>query len=273
MDTTQFDALSSEEYKQNTQNHWSNAPCDSHYSQHEIGTLPYFEEIEAERYRTHGWILENINSFDIAGKQTLEIGFGMGADHVNLARRGAIMNGLDLTPRNREITGQHLALNGLTSNLVTGDAENMPFEDNSMDFVYSCGVIHHSPNTEKIVAEIHRVLKPGGKCWIAVYHKNSVFFWWTVFLVDFIGHRGFRRETLKQRISRVEFPNNSPDLVIRLYKKKEFAGLFSAFSKVETSVDQLIDKDVAIFGSKIPAGTLKRLGKRFGWYVIVAATK
>ena len=273
MDTTQFNALSPEEYKQNTQKHWSSDPCGSLDSRLEIGTMPYFKEIAAARYEAHDYILDAIRSFDIAGKQTLEIGFGMGTDHVNLAQQGAIMNGLDLTPRNREIAEKHLAIHGLTSNLVTGDAEAMPFADNSMDFVYSFGVIHHSPNTEKIVSEIHRVLKPGGKCWIAVYHKNSIFFWWTVYLTDWIARRGFRRETLKERISRIEYPNNTPDLVIRLYKRKEFAALFSAFSKVATSVEHLVGRDVFLFGDKIPASVYRKLSKRFGWYVIVSATK
>ena len=40
-----------------------------------------------------------------------------------------------------------------------GDAENMPFADKSFDIVYSFGVLHHTPDTEKSIAEVHRVLR------------------------------------------------------------------------------------------------------------------
>ncbi|MBK7629848.1 MAG: class I SAM-dependent methyltransferase [Ignavibacteriales bacterium] len=52
------------------------------------------------------------------------------------------------------------------------DAEALQFEDNSFDFVWSWGVIHHSSNTRKILEEIQRVLKPGGEAIIMVYHRS-----------------------------------------------------------------------------------------------------
>ena len=52
------------------------------------------------------------------------------------------------------------------------DAEALQFEDNSFDFIWSWGVIHHSANTRKILEEIHRVLKPGGESIIMVYHRS-----------------------------------------------------------------------------------------------------
>ena len=62
----------------------------------------------------------------------------------------------------------------LDSVLQVGDAENLPFEDDFFDAVYSWGVIHHSPNTSKAVDEIFRVLKNGGLGKIMIYHKQSL---------------------------------------------------------------------------------------------------
>ena len=182
LDTKTFNQLSDEEYKRQTQEHWSGDPCGSNTSEKQELRKGYFDEVEVYRYRTHPWILDNINRFDIKGKETLEIGYGMGTDHLSLARRGATMHGIDLTQRHYGITSKRFELYGESSKLLTGDAENLPYEDNFFDFVYSFGVIHHTPNTEKAISEIHRVLKPGGKCWVTVYHKNSIFFWWSVLL-------------------------------------------------------------------------------------------
>ncbi|MCT2407864.1 class I SAM-dependent methyltransferase [Chryseobacterium antibioticum] len=43
------------------------------------------------------------------------------------------------------------------------DIENIPFKDNSVDYIINIAVLEHVPNPQKVIAEIHRVLKPGGK--------------------------------------------------------------------------------------------------------------
>ena len=94
-------------------------------------------------------------------KRTLEIGVGLGADHQKLAEHGAILSGIDLTPRAINHTKRRFELMGLISELQIADAENLPFEDSSYDAVYSWGVLHHSPDTQKAVNEVYRVLKSG----------------------------------------------------------------------------------------------------------------
>ena len=54
---------------------------------------------------------------------------------------------------------------------LQADAENLPFDNESYDYVWSWGVIHHSANTDRIASEINRVLKNGGKSTIMVYIK------------------------------------------------------------------------------------------------------
>lgn len=278
MDLKKFDALSSDGYKAQTQANWTNAPCGSNYSNHEFGTLAYFEDIEKHRYSSHPWLLNRINSFNLEGKKVLEIGYGMGTDHLSLARRGGIMNGIDITAGNKEITGRRFELYGQKSNLVVDDAEIMPFPDNSFDFVYSFGVIHHAPDTERIVREIHRVLKPGGRCWIAVYNKSSVYFWWSLFLVNYVLKGGFRKRTLQQQVSLLEYPNDNENLVVRLYTPPEFEGLFSGFASRKREIHHLIPDDVKVLQKlyrekEKPRTWLDAIGRRFGWYIAVEAVK
>ena len=55
----------------------------------------------------------------------------------------------------------------------TADAENLEFADDSFDLVYSHGVLHHTPDTEGAVREIYRVLRPGGRAVVMLYHRDS----------------------------------------------------------------------------------------------------
>lgn len=55
-----------------------------------------------------------------------------------------------------------------------GDAEELSFPDNSIDFVYSNGVLHHTSNDKRAFSEVARVLGPGGKAIICLYRKPSL---------------------------------------------------------------------------------------------------
>lgn len=273
-DTVTYSNLSDLEYKKNTQSHWGTTPCESNYPMAALCSKDFFESVESRRYKSHPWIIDAIKSFPLAGKKTLEIGFGMGTDHLALARQGAELYGIDLTQRHHDITKRRFELYNKHTELTLGDAENLPYEDNFFDFIYSFGVVHHTPNTEKVISEIHRVLKPGGRCWITVYHKNSIYFYWTIVLWGWYLNGNFLNEGLKSRISRIEYPNNNPNLVIRLYKEKEFASLFNRFSSIEPRIEHLTFREIAgYFGILIPPSILRAIGKRYGWYVIVDAVK
>ena len=105
----------------------------------------------------------------------MEIGVGMGADHVEWAKSGPrSLTGIDLTPAGIEYTRQRLGVYGLSSRLEVGDAENLPFPDESFDIVYSWGVLHHSPDTARAIREVLRVLRPRGVARIMIYHKYSL---------------------------------------------------------------------------------------------------
>lgn len=152
---------------------WEEASC---------GEDLYLKGFNLDDYKQHAYaryilepiILDIINEVDLNRKNCLEIGVGLGADHSELAKKGSILSGIDLTERAINHTKKRLELMGLKSDLKIGDAENLPFKENLFDFIYSWGVIHHSPNTPKAVDEIYRILKPGGKARIMIYNKYSL---------------------------------------------------------------------------------------------------
>lgn len=202
----------------------------------------------------------------------------MGTDHLAMARQGGIMHAVDLTPRNLEVTRERFKQYNCETQLTLGDAEFLPYPDNSMDFIYSFGVLHHSPNTEKTISEVRRVLKPEGRCYITLYHKNSIVFWWTIYSWNFLLKGGWKKRTLQQQLSLIEYPNTNPNIVTRLYRKKEVKKLFNQFKNATHSIKHLIPADIVYFGyfSKNPfkpTRFLNRLGNWLGWYIVIEATK
>lgn len=162
-----------EHAKQAVYEFWNKASCGEDLYLQDISRESY-EAHSAMRYRLEPEILAFARFGDAAGKDVLEIGVGLGADHANFAKHGARLTGIDLTDRAIEHTKRRLEKFGLKSNLAIGDAENLPFRSASFDMVYSWGVLHHSPNTKISIEEVHRVLRPGGVAKIMIYHKYSM---------------------------------------------------------------------------------------------------
>lgn len=133
-----------------------------------------FEAQARERYRLEPFIPAFAAFERWLGRDVLEIGLGLGADHQRFAAAGARLSGVDLTARAVELTARRLALFGLASRLQVADAERLPFADDRFDLVYSWGVIHHSPDTSAAAREVLRVLRPGGEFRVMIYHSWSL---------------------------------------------------------------------------------------------------
>lgn len=159
----------------------------------------------------------------LRGKRALEIGCGMGLHTEVMARHGAEVTAIDLTPTAVEATERRLALKGLRARVMQADAERLPFEDASFDFVWSWGVIHHSSRTARIVREIARVLTPGGACRVMVYNREGM--WALQYLL--------RQHLLKGKFLRQSFDetlwSSTDGFSARYYVREQFEDLFRAF--------------------------------------------
>jgi len=108
------------------------------------------------------------------GKKVLEVGCGMGIDLLQFARGGAEVYGVDLTEKGISLAKQRLSSAGSRASLCVGDAEDLPFRAGYFDLVYAWGVLHHTPEPERAIREIYRVLKPGGRLIAMLYHRHSL---------------------------------------------------------------------------------------------------
>jgi len=152
---------------------WNDASCGEELYLKGFTKEDYLSHSE-KRYEIEPEILTFGDFKSFEGLKTLEIGVGLGSDHQKLAEAGARLHGIDLTERAINHTKRRFELIDLESQLEVGDAENLRFQDEQFDAVYSWGVLHHSPNTKKAIREVHRVLKRGGIAKIMIYHKYSI---------------------------------------------------------------------------------------------------
>ena len=153
---------------------WDAASCGEVYAEGSTAEEKLLRNAEA-RSRLEPYIRDFARFWEGSGQDVLEIGVGMGADHLEWARSGPHhLAGIDLTPRAVSWTAQRLDTFGLKSDLWEGDAENLPFADRSFSIVYSWGVLHHSPDTPRAFLEAHRVLRPGGTLRVMIYHRPSI---------------------------------------------------------------------------------------------------
>src|SRR5437870_1125636 len=149
------------EEKQRAREQWSQDPAGAVYGrEHEFASREFFEAVERHRYQDYApWMPEVMGFNDFSGARLLEVGCGMGTDLLQFSLGGATVTGVDLTPRSIEISRRHFEVYGELCDFATTDAEHLPFVGESFDVVYSNGVLHHTPDTEGAVAEIHRVLR------------------------------------------------------------------------------------------------------------------
>jgi len=187
-------------------------------------------------------------------KNVLEIGVGCGSHAQLLATHAKSFTGIDLTEYAIESTSKRLQGLNIDASIRREDAEKLPFEDGSFDFIWSWGVIHHSSDTRTILREMARVLRPGGRASVMVYHRS---FWIYYFAAGFI--RGilmgelFRTGSLNKTLQRW-----SDGAIARYYTTGEWQAEVAEFFDASS---------VRIFGEKVelfplPAGRVKNFAMR-----------
>lgn len=265
-----------DDYKQRARDQWGANPCGAHVAgQLSYGTREYFDAIEDHRFLTYApWIKHAIAFDGYAGKRVLEIGFGTGTDLLQFARGGAIVTGVDLTPRSIEIARRRFEVYGLNGEFAIGDAENLGFPDSNFDVVYSFGVLHHTPDTQRAVSEIHRVLKPGGMAIVMIYHRASLYYWGSIILKHGLLHRELLKASPEEVMSRhVEYSQTEGRPLVKAYTRTEASRLFGGFRACAIQVNQLTRHELRPIGRLLPEALFQWLACNFGWNLLITATK
>lgn len=148
-----------------------------------IGSREFFERADATFYRWNEPLHDPDGPFArlfdypaYRGREVLEIGCGMGCMAMNWSRQGARVTAVDLNPVAVEQTRRRFEIFGLAGDIREADGGRLPFADAAFDYVYSWGVLHHSPDLKASLDEVWRVLKPGGAAGVMLYNRESLLY-------------------------------------------------------------------------------------------------
>jgi SAM-dependent methyltransferase len=282
---------------------WQANPCGVKFADAAPGTRHFYELVEAHRY-TKEWHIPAAADFAGArGLKVLEIGCGLGTDGAQFAEAGADYTGVDLTEAAVELARRRFELFDLPGTFKTADAESLSFPDESFDLVYSHGVLHHTPDTGKAIQEIHRVLRPGGRAVVMLYHRGSYNYRVNISLLRRAGAQLLKWETGIKLVNKItgepleslreharllkteresylkpdQFLSQNTDgagnPLARVYSRNEARELFKGFSGVTLKTYFLNKRWLPVIGNILPRSLESRLASRWGWHLWIYAAK
>ena len=223
-------------------------------SGHLRGSEEYFRDLEVQRYRSHRHLADWIGSMR-PGAHVLEVGCGIGLDSAQMARRGLRVTAMDLTHVGALTARGRALTHGWNAAYLCADGEHLPFADQTFDYVYSFGVMHHAPDTQRCIDEARRVLRDGGAALIMLYHRRSL-------------------NEAVHRLLRVPFEEREELCpVVRRFTKGEIRSMFSGFRDVRVHADFLYGEGYGALFRWTPQGIYNALSRLAGWHLMIRATR
>ena len=167
---------------------------------------------------------------DLKDKKVLDVGAGTGRLALRMVKAGAQVTALDISQEMLKkfdvpcLPSEALAEGGSVFNVVVGDAENLPFEDESFDIVVATFLIVHLKDLRKFFDEAYRVLKPGG-----------------LFLVTNINQRKAPEIKTSEGLIEIESYYHRPEAVVKSLEELAFSIKKNEFVKEgDNWVNQII---------------------------------
>jgi SAM-dependent methyltransferase len=281
---------------------WQEHPCGTKFADAQPGSRKFFELVEAHRYEKEWHIPAAAGFAQTKNLRVLEIGCGLGTDGAQFAQAGADYTGIDLTEAAIDLSRRRFELFNLPGKFRIADAEQLDFPNDSFDVVYSHGVLHHTPDTAAAVREIHRVVRPGGRAIVMLYHRDSYNYRVNISMLRRAGVHLLRwrvgvklvhaltaesEESLRDHarqlqtdshyLSSDEFLSRNTDgagnPLARVYSRKEARELFKDFAHVKLQPYFLNKRWLPILGPLLPRSLEAKLASRWGWHLWIYATK
>ena len=219
--------------------------------------------------------LWNYLSREPKGRRVLEIGLGFGTVGHILASGGASYHAIDIANGPVAMMRYRLASLRRPARALRGSALALPYGDSTFDAVYAIGCLHHIGDLRQGIAEVHRVLRPGGRAVVMIYNRLSLRrllkvplkqFW----LEAFSGAMTTAAERARYDANATGEAAPHTDFVSR----REARRLFRGFKQVTVESQNCDDLPLLISGRRIPrAKLLGTLGRWLGLDLYVVATR
>lgn len=191
-------------------------------------------------------------------KVILDYGCGPGHDVVGFAEysKPKKIIAMDVSSSSLDETKKRIALHNATAFTevkLIKEKEKLPIEDNSIDYIHSSGVLHHTPNMPEILNEFRRILKPNGIIRIMVYNHDSI---WTQLYVPYIlqikqnVYKGLSLNEAFKRSTDGEFcpisNNYTPQQYLELCSKSGLTGKFLGAAISLDEMDWILERNKAM---------------------------
>lgn len=243
--------------------YWDAHIHDLEISGHTPGTPGFFADLDQYHFEKLHHLLRLVDFGAWRDRDVIDIGCGAGVEVVRFARGGARMVGVDLSGEAIDLCRANLAHQGVRAGLAVADGEALPFPDASFDYVYAHGVVQYAADDRRVVAECHRVLRPGGTALFQVYNRVS----WLQLLSTL----------MKTPLEHEDAP------VLRRYSIGEFRALVRPFARVEMVTERFPVRSRlhkgwkgALYNAAF-VGTFnalpRALVRRFGWHLLAICRK
>ena len=253
---------------QEVRSFWEANPLCAASIPYPLGTKEYFEYYDQLREANEDLSFsKDLHEYaKFSDRKVLDVGSGNGYILGNYAQHGAQVYGVDITQISIELCQRRFEYLGVHGHFSVASVEELPFASGVFDCVCSMGVLHHTPDIKKAIGEISRVLKPGGRLIIMVYHRNSA-----LYRLKFPLMRLVTGKSLQQLVNEVDGLGNPKGIV---FSKTEIKSLLSNFRDLDVFVGALktwmvLPKSLRF----ISDGCLRRLEKYFGWFLYVKGIK
>ncbi len=247
---------------------WDSNPLCAEGIPHEIGSPAYFSYFNRLRDRVEAPDFSRaFYGFDqFRGKKVLDVGSGNGYILSRYAEHGADVFGVDITPTGVDLCRKRFALSNLKGDFRVANAEELPFPDNTFDAVCSMGVLHHTETPEKAIQEIFRVMKPGGRLNLMLYHRDSILYRFKFPILHLL-----TKKSIQQLVNEVDGIGNPKGDV---YSRDEMRTFVRQFENIELSVHSIQGWMLLPFvGRFIPDFLFKTFQSRWGWFLYACGTK
>jgi SAM-dependent methyltransferase len=243
--------------------YWNEHIHDLDISTAQPGTAQFFQDLDQYHFEKLHHLPRLIDFAAYRGKRVLDVGCGAGTDLARFARGGALVTGVDISSSAIELARKNFEQQGLQADLRVADGESLPFESETFDLVFAHGVIQYTPDTQKVVDECRRVLRPGGGAIFQVYNRIS---WLNVL-----------SKLMKVPLEHEDAP------VLKKFTAAEFRALLRGFSNVWMTWERFPVKSRLHGGWKgtlfntFFVGTFNALPRslvyRFGWHLLAFCRK
>jgi SAM-dependent methyltransferase len=238
--------------------YWNSHIHDLEISSSTPGTREFFRDLDHYHFEKLHHLLGLVDFNAWRGRDVLDLGCGAGVEVIRFGQAGARITGVDIAPNAVALSRQNAMQQNVAARLTVADGEALPFPDRTFDFVYAHGVMQYTTDDRRLVGEVHRVLRPGGRAMFQAYNRIS----WLHIL----------SKVMKVPLEHEDAP------VLRRYSAAELRSVLQGFSSVELVAERFPVKSRLHKGWKgavyngLFVGTFNALPRtwvrRFGWHLL-----